>query len=205
MCESNVSFTCDSCTTITNSLGSVEYPEGCLTMALDREELNKIIHIYTDSSIATPSPTAAEEFSESGSGTFRHANEIVQHARNLGAKKIGITSCAAFLKETRHLITYLKGQGFESYCVICKTGTVISIPEQQHKTKNDPLDSICNPALQAYILEREKTELNVIVGICDYHNPNFIRHSKAPVTYLIVNDRSDSLNLSGRTKHNRVQ
>ena len=188
MCDSNVSFTCDDCTTLTNSTGSVEFPEGCLTLALDREELNKIIDIYKDSPITTPYPAVATENIQSDSGTFSYAVEIVAHARSLGANKIGITSCAALLKETRQFISYLRGQGFESYCVICKTGTVIGIPEREG-TKNYPHDSICNPALQAYILEREKTELNVIVGLCDNHNPHFIRHSKAPVTSLIVKDQ----------------
>ena len=42
---------------------------------------------------------------------------------------------------------------------------------------------------QARILNREGTDLNVIVGLCVGHDTLFIKHSEAPVTCLIVKDR----------------
>jgi uncharacterized metal-binding protein len=96
------------------------------------------------------------------------------------------------VKETRQFISYLKTQDLESYCVICKVGALdkrdIDLPERV-RIKDGAHESICNPVLQAYLLEREKTDLNVIIGLCVGHDSLFIRHSKAPVTYLIVKDR----------------
>jgi uncharacterized metal-binding protein len=50
-------------------------------------------------------------------------------------------------------------------------------------------EAICNPILQAKLLNRQKTDLNVVVGLCVGHDSLFIRHSKAPVTTLITKDR----------------
>ena len=43
--------------------------------------------------------------------------------------------------------------------------------------------------MQAEVLNREKTELNVMVGLCLGHDILFIKYSKADVTPLIVKDR----------------
>ena len=48
---------------------------------------------------------------------------------------------------------------------------------------------MCNPVLQARLLNEKQTELNVLVGLCVGHDTLFIRHSAAPVTTLIVKDR----------------
>ena len=50
-------------------------------------------------------------------------------------------------------------------------------------------EAFCNPILQAEILNKAGTELNIIMGLCVGHDTLFIKHSKAPVTYLIVKDR----------------
>lgn len=47
----------------------------------------------------------------------------------------------------------------------------------------------CNPAGQADYLEKEGTELNIMMGLCLGHDMIFNSKSKAPVTPLIVKDR----------------
>ena len=123
MCESNMSFTCDDYTTINTTNDGAEYPKGCLTLALDKEELIKLVNIYKDYPTTTPDTFTEKKIYESGSGKFSRAEEIVAHAKSLGVKKIGITGCAGQLAETRQFINHLKGEGIESYCVICKIGT----------------------------------------------------------------------------------
>ena len=188
MCESSVSFTCGDCTTLNRATYSAEYPDSCLTLAVDREELQKIIRIYQEAPVAAPYSATAADSAPSSSAKFKHAEEIGAYAKTLGAQKIGVISCSGLAKETRHFISYLKEEGIASYCVICKVGAVakegeIGLPESV-KTKDRPHDSICNPVLQAYILEREKTDLNVIIGLCIDHDSLFIRHSTAPVAHL---------------------
>ena len=48
---------------------------------------------------------------------------------------------------------------------------------------------ICNPILQAKMLNEEGTDLNVVVGLCVGHDTLFLRHSKVPTTVMIVKDR----------------
>jgi uncharacterized metal-binding protein len=80
----------------------------------------------------------------------------------------------------------------DSFCVICKVGSVdkteIGIKEDM-KVLRGSFEAICNPILQAKLLNREKTDLNVIVGLCVGHDSLFIKYSKAPVTTLITKDR----------------
>lgn len=192
MCESSIIFTCGDCTTLNCSKQNSEYPEACLTLAVDNDELQKIIKIYKDDPVDASYSLAAAELVKSGYGTLSRVEEVAAFAKNLGAKKIGIASCVGLVKETRQFISYLKTQGLDSYCVLCKVGAVdkgdIGLPESVRR-KDGAHESICNPLLQAHILEREKTDLNVIVGLCVGHDSLFIRHSAAPVTYLIVKDR----------------
>ena len=55
-------------------------------------------------------------------------------------------------------------------------------PEAEH-------ESICNPIMQAKILNNEKTDLNVAIGLCVGHDSLFIKYSDAPVTVLVAKDR----------------
>ena len=48
---------------------------------------------------------------------------------------------------------------------------------------------MCNPILQAQLLNREQTDLNVVVGLCVGHDSLFYRYSQAVTTTLVVKDR----------------
>ncbi|MEM2604195.1 MAG: DUF1847 domain-containing protein, partial [Candidatus Korarchaeum sp.] len=50
-------------------------------------------------------------------------------------------------------------------------------------------ESICNPLVQAELLNSIGTQLNVVIGLCVGHDTLFMMSSKAPVTYLIAKDR----------------
>ena len=48
---------------------------------------------------------------------------------------------------------------------------------------------MCNPILQAKLLNRQGTDLNVLVGLCVGHDSLFYRYSQALVTTLLTKDR----------------
>jgi len=48
---------------------------------------------------------------------------------------------------------------------------------------------MCNPVIQAEVLNRDKTELNIILGLCVGHDILFNKYSEAPVTTFAVKDR----------------
>jgi uncharacterized metal-binding protein len=52
----------------------------------------------------------------------------------------------------------------------------------------------CNPVAQALILNKAKTDLNLILGLCVGHDVTFTRVSEAPVTTFIAKDRSSPHN-----------
>jgi uncharacterized metal-binding protein len=78
------------------------------------------------------------------------------------------------------------------YAAACKIGSVdktaVGLTEDD-KNKPGYFEAMCNPILQAEALNREGTELNIVMGLCVGHDTLFIKHSKAPVSYLIVKDR----------------
>jgi uncharacterized metal-binding protein len=110
--------------------------------------------------------------------------EIIQFAREAGMNRIGIANCITFNKEAVVLEKILSESGFTVNKVNCKYGRV---------PFNDLLPGYkgvsCNPAGQADYLEKEGTELNIVMGLCLGHDMIFNGKSKAPVTSLIVKDR----------------
>ncbi|MDW7969726.1 MAG: DUF1847 domain-containing protein [Sulfolobales archaeon] len=118
--------------------------------------------------------------------------EVVEFSRKLNLKRLGVAFCIGLSDEAEFVVKYLESKGFEVYSVCCKCGgfdkTLLGLNEDQ-KLKPYTHESICNPILQADLLNYVGTELNVVVGLCVGHDTIFMMNSKAPVTYLIVKDR----------------
>ncbi len=53
----------------------------------------------------------------------------------------------------------------------------------------DGFEAGCNPVVQAAVLNSEKLDLHIIVGLCIGHDIQFNVHSGAPTSTLIVKDR----------------
>lgn len=116
---------------------------------------------------------------------WTRVEEILEFAKIRGLKKIGIASCYALLREARLLTNILEAHGFEVVSVSCLAGEVT--PEDVDIVRDGVF---CNPVMQAEILNREGSELNIMIGLCLGHDILFIRHSKADVTPLVVKDRA---------------
>ena len=76
---------------------------------------------------------------------------------------------------------------FSTCCKICGMDKSEFRLKKLHKKKK--VDPMCNPIGQAEILNKNKTDLNIILGLCIGHDILFTKHSKAPVTTLAVKDR----------------
>ena len=111
-------------------------------------------------------------------------DEIMQYARARGMKKLGIATCYALLPESKSLTEILENNGFTVVSVACLCG------ELDPGEIDMPGNIICNPILQAEILDREKTELNLMVGLCVGHDILFLRHIKGETTPFVVKDRA---------------
>lgn len=119
--------------------------------------------------------------------------ELVEFAKLLNLKKIGIAFCAGLRDESLRLTRFLENQGFTVVSIVCKCGavdkTALGVDEKHKIGDSEKFESACNPLLQAELLNEANTEINVIVGLCIGHDMLFTMNSKAPVTTLIVKDR----------------
>ena len=124
-----------------------------------------------------------------GYGRWPRLREVMEFARRMGYRKLGIATCAGLLPEARTLARILRAHGFEVCSVACKAGmtdkSVLGVPEACRSIGVN----MCNPILQAIHLNRAGTELNVAVGLCVGHDSMFCKYSHAPVTTLVVKDR----------------
>ena len=82
--------------------------------------------------------------------------------------------------------------GFSMASIACKTGgrqkEALGLKDEE-KVHPGEFEAMCNPAAQAMLLNKEHTELNMILGLCVGHDTLFIKNSEAPITVLAVKDR----------------
>jgi len=118
--------------------------------------------------------------------------EICEFAEKMGYQKLGVAFCAALHQEARLLTKILEAQGFEVVSVVCKAGATpketIGIKEEE-KVRIGQFESMCSPIVQATILNREKTDFNILVGLCVGHDSIFFKYSEPFTTVLIAKDR----------------
>jgi uncharacterized metal-binding protein len=118
--------------------------------------------------------------------------ETCEFAQKMGYKKLGVALCIGLHKEASSFTQILKVQGFEVIAVVCKAGGIpkenIGIKEEE-KIRTGEFESMCNPIAQATILNEEKTDFNILMGLCVGHDSLFLKYSNAPCTVLVVKDR----------------
>ncbi len=100
--------------------------------------------------------------------------------------------CAGLTKEAGIVEKLFRDHGFEVASVICKSGRTpkeaLGISEPQKVAPGKP-ESICNPILQAMVLNDAQTEFNVLLGLCVGHDSLFFKYAHAPCTVLAAKDR----------------
>lgn len=123
---------------------------------------------------------------------WTRVEEIVQFAKRMGFRKLGIANCISFVDHSRVLSGILESHGFEVVSVACKTG---SIPKEElglaehEKVRPGQFEALCNPVAQAELLNAHGCEFNVVMGLCVGHDSLFFRHAKALTTVLVAKDR----------------
>jgi uncharacterized metal-binding protein len=185
-------ISCSDCGLLNCYRHDKSFPDFCLTEAANREVVESVSQNYRGQSQDAVIARAAAEVEGTYYGKLTRVEEIIAFANRIGAKRIGIATCIGLIQETRIFVKVLKAHGLEPYTVLCKVGSVdkteIGIPDEL-KVKKGSYEAICNPILQAKLLNEQKTDLNVIVGLCVGHDSLFIKNSDAPVTTLITKDR----------------
>ena len=164
-------------------------PEFCACEDLPLEAMEKVRRLYEEEENRRVSVISAE-IEDEFYLRYTRVEEVLAFAERMGFHKIGIATCVGLIEESRILARILRNRGFEVYGAACKAGsflkTEVGVP-QERITKTGPV--MCNPILQAEILNREGTELNIVMGLCVGHDSLFYKYSQALVTTLVAKDR----------------
>ena len=119
--------------------------------------------------------------------------EIIKFLHRGGYHKIGIAFCTGLFKETQEVVNILEYNGFEVVSIICKNGSIskdfLGISDEQAVRGSWKTETMCNPIGQALFLNQQKTDFNLMLGLCVGHDTLFIKYSDAPITALAVKDR----------------
>lgn len=118
--------------------------------------------------------------------------EIMEFARRMNYKKLGLAFCLGLRKEAQTVEKVFSANGFDIVSAVCKVGRLpkqaVGVPlEDQVDTSGT--ETMCNPILQAMILNQEKTDFNILLGLCVGHDSLFFKYGEAPTTVLAVKDR----------------
>jgi len=183
---------CSECGTLNCYRQEGRFPDFCLTESMEQEQLDNITDHYRGECLDARIARASAEVEGTYYGKLTRVEEIIAFANRIGARKIGLATCIGLSAETRIFVKVLRINGLEPYSVLCKIGSVdkteIGIADDL-KIQKGSHEALCNPILQAKLLNDRKTDLNVIIGLCVGHDSLFIKYSDAPVTTLITKDR----------------
>ncbi len=119
--------------------------------------------------------------------------ETVEFAARMGYERLGLAFCAGLAKEAEVVQQILETNGFRVVSAICKSGCVskscLGLGQNEHIDQQAEEETMCHPVLQAYLLNRFQTELNILLGLCVGHDSLFLQHVRAPCTVLAAKDR----------------
>ena len=177
--------TCVDCGTQNCKYKDRTYPDFCPTENLKEEDRQWALERY-DEGRNREIMIASAEVEYEGYCQWTRVQEIMEFARKIGAHRIGIANCIGLIREARIFARILRANGFEAYSVICKVAgqpkTSMGIPAQCESIGA----AMCNPILQARLLNEAHTDLNVVIGLCVGHDSLFYKYSDAYVTTLVT-------------------
>lgn len=161
-------------------------PEGCPGLGRVAEDALKE---YSGDVAKIAKVSAEVEYD--GYMKWTRVEELMEFCRRMGWSRIGIASCIGLRRESIILTRVLESNGFDVRGVFCKVGGIPkeAIGVSREKMLRKEGDAMCNPISQAALLDREGTDVNVIMGLCVGHDILFTRYSRQPVTTLVVKDR----------------
>ena len=134
----------------------------------------------------------SSEIEHDGYCQWPRLKETVEFCRRMGYQKVGLAFCKGLAKEAAVVSDLFTKQGFTVVSAVCKSGgvdkTMTGIPDEK-KLNPGHYEPMCNPILQAKMLNQQQTEFNVALGLCVGHDSLFCKYSEAMVTTLVVKDR----------------
>lgn len=130
------------------------------------------------------------EVSAVGYGRWDRLRTTIEFCKRMGYKKVGLAFCGAVHKDAKFAADTMRAAGLTVVSVMCKAGHVDKCDVGVMRFKPPEMfEGICNPILQAKLMNEEKTEFNIIYGLCVGHDSVFTKYSDAMVTTLQIKDK----------------
>ena len=145
----------------------------CAGKGISCKKINQeeVLDLYTDEEKKIMKAAAFVEatyYSE-----LTRLEEIVEFAKQMGYKKLGLAFCIGLNKEA-HLINKFLAREFEVVSICCKNCAIpkdkLGLKKVNPKSTNE---SMCNPKYQAEFLNEAGCELFISCGLCVGHDAIF--------------------------------
>ncbi len=118
--------------------------------------------------------------------------EILDFIGRMGYAKIGLAFCIGLQNEAKVVEKLFSSRSLTMISAVCKVGRTpkerIGLADSE-KISAGSFEAMCNPILQAELLNQAGTEFNILLGLCVGHDSLFLKYANAPCTVLAVKDR----------------
>lgn len=189
MSKKDLRRSCIDCAVTACDDNGAKYPPFCTQNQLDDDFIKETMKLYTEDeqNAEVTRKSALVEYENYCKMT--RIEEIAEFAHKMNCKKLGIATCVGLISEARTAAAVFRKHGFEVFGTSCKIGS--------QKKSSVGIDirceelgaNMCNPIMQAEILNKEKTDLNIVIGLCVGHDSLFYKYSDALCTTLVTKDR----------------
>jgi len=114
--------------------------------------------------------------------------ETVEFCKLMGYKKLGMAFCIGLNQEATLIEEYFS-KFFEVDSVCCKVCGIDKENLGLEQIKAGVRETMCNPVMQAKILQDKGVDFCITVGLCVGHDSLFNSACTTPVTCLVAKDR----------------
>lgn len=114
--------------------------------------------------------------------------ETVEFCNGMGYKKLGLAFCIGLAEEAKLIECYLS-KFFQVSSVCCKICGVAKADFELDQIKPKARETMCNPMIQATILNKSEVEFSITVGLCVGHDALFTQACEMPVFCMVAKDR----------------
>ena len=182
-------YTCSSCTEFSCYHHMDAHPANC--PCRDEEIVQESVRLIQQPENRKIGYSAARVEAE-GYCRKTRLEEIILFCKKMGYHNLGLAFCFGLREEARVVSRILRDAGFTVNAVVCKCGevpkSVMGITPEQ-TVHGNPDETECNPIGQALLLNKAKTDFNIMLGLCVGHDTLFMKYSEAPMTVFAVKDR----------------
>ena len=172
--------------------GTAQYPEACAEACAEMTADPELLHFAAEASRQEAACYGVSPYDPEKRQPLKpRIMEIIEFANRMGYHRLGLAFCLGLRTEARALCEILESHGFEVVSVCCKVGrvdkTFLGLGEDEKIFSG--LEPMCNPITQAKILNEEKCDFNLMLGLCVGHDSMFLKHIEGYVTVVAVKDR----------------